>query len=404
VWNQKLFFHVRHNEEKYHLKFTVYDRENFSGNDLVAWHQIPITDIITQSQQRQSKNASSSDNLTDMIDHDMDRYKLPLQMIKSERYKDKKPVLNIRAKFMPYNEIRKLFWRALLKAYDVDSTGSMNRLEVQSMLETIGSTITESTIDTFWRRYNKDPRNELEELTINQIVECLEEQMLAESTLGLQEPYSKNTGLSHSLGLEVFPADTFAQGFTEPGNVHQDGNTHDIHDESDCDDEDDEDDDEDEDEENDDNNIDNWTSMFDGFNLEMYDERRPSTSGFSSPLSILDRDKFDYSTPPITEEPLSILSNDNVDLAEALIEEENDMTTSLPFRSPALSRKYRRNSFAIEKVIRLTECPVCHRPNLSQRSQMDIVTHVATCVANDWTTVGRFLMGNFFTEAYAQRR
>jgi phosphatidylserine decarboxylase len=57
-----------------------------------------------------------------------------------------------------------------------------------------------------------------------------------------------------------------------------------------------------------------------------------------------------------------------------------------------------------EKVIRLSECPICHRPNLSRRAQMDIVTHVATCAANDWTTVDRFLMGNFITEQYAQRK
>ncbi|KAG1245714.1 hypothetical protein G6F68_014945 [Rhizopus microsporus] len=57
-----------------------------------------------------------------------------------------------------------------------------------------------------------------------------------------------------------------------------------------------------------------------------------------------------------------------------------------------------------EKVIRLNECPICHKPNLSKRGQMDIVTHVATCAANDWTTVDRFLMGNFGSEAQAQRK
>jgi phosphatidylserine decarboxylase len=59
---------------------------------------------------------------------------------------------------------------------------------------------------------------------------------------------------------------------------------------------------------------------------------------------------------------------------------------------------------AHEKVIRLNECPICHKLNLAKRGQMDIVTHVATCAANDWTTVDRFLMGNFGTEAQAQRK
>jgi phosphatidylserine decarboxylase len=35
---------------------------------------------------------------------------------------------------------------------------------------------------------------------------------------------------------------------------------------------------------------------------------------------------------------------------------------------------------------------------------MDIITHIATCAADDWTTVDKFVMGNFITEAYAQRK
>lgn len=411
-WNEKLFFHVKHNESSFHLKFTVYDRERVSGNELVAWCQVPIQDIINasaahQQQQQQSVN-NSSDEEEANIEKEMDRHTFPLQMVNPDKWKDKrKPSLTIRAKFMPYDQIRKMFWVALAKNYDVELTGTLSRLQVQSMLETIGSTITEATIDSFWEKYHLDAKNEGHELTIDQLVDCLEEQMLAED-------YPEDTGgnttpiVDESNGLK--------NGMMRMS----------IHDkieelEEEEDDEDEEDDDEDWagiNEEEEEEDMDEEEVVDDDNILAALDKYMLTGGTEYTPLDTPSSETYDYATttpPNISITPCFVEEESaGIDLVEELIEEENNLTIHKPPRPPTTPRRssQRRSitsatattTAVVEKVIRLSECPICHRPNLARRSQMDIITHVATCAANDWTTVDRFLMGNFLTEAYAQRR
>ncbi|RCI03615.1 hypothetical protein CU098_008171 [Rhizopus stolonifer] len=353
VWNEKLFFHVRHNEANYHLKFTVYDREKFSGNDLVAWCQIPIRNIFHTDIQQ---------GLESSIEQGMDRYTFPLQMAHPEKWKDKRPTLTVRAKFMPYAQIRKMFWVSLAKSYDAENTGTLSRLEVQSLLETMGSTITESTIDKFWVQHNKNPQKEDEDLTLDELVESLENHMINEE----QEQESESDSSTRLIcDTEKTLEDMYIVEEEE------------------------EDDDEDDDEEED------WV-------VDNNEEEEEEEEAMDTPLTTDEDEETQLTHSPLEKD---------IDLAEVLIAEEDQLTQKIPL--PQISSiwedKYpykhgKRRTQTAEKVICLKECPICHRPNLARRSQMDIITHVATCAANDWTTVDRFLMGNFITEAYAQRR
>ena len=391
VWNEKLFFHVRHHEANYHLKFTVYDREKFSGNDLVAWFQVPIQDII-----RQHKEMKFDGEDVNMIEKEMDRFTFPLQMVNPDKWKNKRPTLTIRAKFMPYEEIRKMFWLSLAKAYDAEHTGTLSRLEVQSMLETIGSTITEATIDRFWLNNEKDPKNESQEITLDQLVDSLENYMKAEAQYNGDRPF--NSPMTPSMSgddMDNLTSNMMQMALRNEG-IDED------------DDEDDDDEEDEEDEEDDDwNGIEEEDEEEEEEEEEEDDELIENSSTTSedddqSPFGILEPDLFDNSLLSIPA-----MQQEGVDLAEALIKEENSMIERLPTTPNINTIKqmfptHRRT--AVEKVIRLKECPICHRPNLGRRTQMDIITHIATCAANDWTTVDRFLMGNFLTEAYAQRR
>ncbi|KAI8982378.1 phosphatidylserine decarboxylase-domain-containing protein [Mycotypha africana] len=335
VWNEKLFFHIRHTETTFHLKFTIYDREKFSGNGRVAWCELPIQDIINKSSRDISLAEAVSDD-DNTIEKDMDLLTFPLQLDQPMKWKDKHPTLTIRAKFMPYQQIRKLFWASLAKTYDIEQSGTLNLLQVQTMLDTIGSTISEATLKTFWRKHGKDP-NEDEELTLNQLVECLEEYIKGEDN----ENEDNSTLYSEIGGIRI--------NASEENKTIDTGATV-----------------------NDDDDIKCWNNtVIEG--CENKDEN--------------DEDDDDDETTEISD---SLLFTDD---------EEDDMPPGL---DPELFN-YSLN-LQTEKVIRLKECPICHKPNLSRKSQMDILTHVATCAANDWTTVDRFLMQNFLTEAYAQRR
>ena len=57
-----------------------------------------------------------------------------------------------------------------------------------------------------------------------------------------------------------------------------------------------------------------------------------------------------------------------------------------------------------EHVIQIRECPLCHQPRMNKQSEMDIVTHLATCASQDWRQVGKLVMGGFVTSSQAQRK
>jgi phosphatidylserine decarboxylase len=62
------------------------------------------------------------------------------------------------------------------------------------------------------------------------------------------------------------------------------------------------------------------------------------------------------------------------------------------------------DSNPIERVINVKNCPLCHRPRLNDKAEMDIVTHLAVCASQDWNKVDRIVVGNFVTASQAQRK
>ncbi|KAF2220856.1 phosphatidylserine decarboxylase proenzyme [Elsinoe ampelina] len=110
-------------------------------------------------------------------DPDFNDYSLPLKLKKAERWESKhNPTLLIRAKYLPYQALRQQFWRAMLRQYDADDSGKIDKVELTTMLDTLGSTLRDTTIDSFFTRFAKDNGGE-EILTMDQAVMCLEDQL-----------------------------------------------------------------------------------------------------------------------------------------------------------------------------------------------------------------------------------
>ena len=105
-------------------------------------------------------------------------YELPLDLKNKSRWEDKhNPTLYIRAKYLPYQALRQQFWRVMLRQYDADESGKMNKVELVTMLDTLGSTLHNSTIDGFFKKFRNENNGE-EILTMDQAVICLEEQLM----------------------------------------------------------------------------------------------------------------------------------------------------------------------------------------------------------------------------------
>ncbi|KAI0108231.1 phosphatidylserine decarboxylase-domain-containing protein [Daldinia grandis] len=115
-------------------------------------------------------------------DTDFNVFTIPLKMKNLDKWEAKhSPMLTIRAKYMPYPALRQQFWRAMLRQYDADESGEISKVELTTMLDTLGSTLRESTIDSFFQRFPHKAGSGEQELTMDEAVICLEDQLDAKS-------------------------------------------------------------------------------------------------------------------------------------------------------------------------------------------------------------------------------
>ncbi|EAW21170.1 putative phosphatidylserine decarboxylase Psd2 [Aspergillus fischeri NRRL 181] len=116
-----------------------------------------------------------------MDSHDFQVYKIPLTLKNKERWEDKhSPEIIVKAKYMPYRALRQQFWRLMLKQYDADDSGRIDKVELTTMLDTLGSTLKESTIDSFFQRFSSGNEPvETVDLSFDQVVMCLEDTLQA---------------------------------------------------------------------------------------------------------------------------------------------------------------------------------------------------------------------------------
>jgi phosphatidylserine decarboxylase len=103
---------------------------------------------------------------------------LPLVLKNKDRWEAKhNPQLHVKAKYLPYAALRQQFWRAMLKQYDSDENARFSKVELTTMLDTLGSTLRESTIDRLFERFATDNDSLDPLLTYDQAVIALEDQL-----------------------------------------------------------------------------------------------------------------------------------------------------------------------------------------------------------------------------------
>lgn len=139
----------------------------------------------------------------------LNSFELPLDLKNKSRWEAKhSPVLYVRAKYLPYQALRQQFWRAMLRHYDADESGRMDKVELVTMLDTLGSTLHNSTINGFFQRW-KDENGGEEVLTMDQAVICLEEQLQkSQATHKATHSPGLKAKIQKSLTNESSPSDT----------------------------------------------------------------------------------------------------------------------------------------------------------------------------------------------------
>lgn len=278
--------------------------------------------------------------------------------------------------------------------YDTDDTGALSHLELTSMLDSLGSTLTRSTVNSFFTRFNKNPHTD--ELTVPEAIQCLETE--------LGRPDSEKKRLDADDGLpdtSVNATPLLSSGDRQLSLDDLDFSGPSLH-----------------------------GGTVATPDLERTD-KAGAPSGYPTEPMQVPLTGSAASTPGGEDgDPMSGIGRD-VSYSSSDGEEAEDSSGSgtnsnsnnsnpdpvaaqkkkkYRFRKAKKAKKTGAVSTAagaedpLERVINVRNCPLCHRPRLNSKAEMDIVTHLAVCASQDWNRVDKIISGNFVTASQAQRK
>ncbi|KAG5927689.1 hypothetical protein E4U42_001929 [Claviceps africana] len=143
-----------------------------------------VNALLTTADAQANPAVDVSDVVAEGDDAEFHEYVVPLKMKNLDKWESKhSPKIYLKAKYLPYPALRQQFWRAMLRQYDTDESGQISRVELTTMLDTLGSTLRESTIDSFFQRFphKASDNDDSWDLTMDEAVVCLEDQLDAKS-------------------------------------------------------------------------------------------------------------------------------------------------------------------------------------------------------------------------------
>ena len=235
------------------------------------------------------------------------------------------------------------------------------------MLDSLGSTLTRATVHNFFTRHGKNP--ETDDLSVDEAIQCLEEEVVrpaSEKNLVPAEdvPISHTGALTPNIQLSDFPV--------------VDGRLGEMHSS-----------------ESDAPNDQHATTASSHRRNKSENSRESSVVqnlSVNPAHSSLDPGNFftsgRYRSSPVPSAPNSITNSAGSSDNEGL----------------SLSSNLRSSEPVVERVINIKTCPLCHRPRMNSKAELDIVTHLGVCASSDWNRVDRIVVGNYVTASQAQRK
>lgn len=200
VFNERIMLPVLQHEQNYTLDFTVIDKDKFSDNDLVGKTFYNVKDIIEQTPLPNPHTQLYDLTAPYFTDGETQSYELPLALVDKDYIGKHNTTLTIRYRYLPYGALRQQFWRGLIKIFDTDNSNSMNFYEISELLEAIGSTLSDHTVLSYFDKFNKNI--EEEDLTIDELVMCLEEQVLKDTVAQQDKTFADDN--DHDFDEKIF--------------------------------------------------------------------------------------------------------------------------------------------------------------------------------------------------------
>lgn len=214
VWEERLYFHVGEAETHWTIGFTVSDWDKISGNDHVGDVSVPLEQLLGTSIQHDDRGIYPAGPDGKLVGDDFHVHELPL-VLSDKDVQGVNSKLLIRAKYTPYAALRQSLWRVYAAQYDLDGTGELSYVELFSMLDSLGSTLTKETLETFFTRFGKTIDDEL---SIEEVVICLEDEVQKPKEQRRHVSENYDTGANTPAG----PGAGFASGFALPEHYRPD--------------------------------------------------------------------------------------------------------------------------------------------------------------------------------------
>lgn len=332
-WNEKLVFHVHEHESAFTVQMAVLDWDKISGNDTVGSAVLPLSELVADAPKPDPETGLYDENEDGK--HESKEFTIPILTAKDKAWEAKhSPTITVRAKYEPYDALRQRFWRQYAMQYDSDDTGTISYVELMFLLDSLGSTLTRMTVDSFFTRFGKSA--DKDELSFDEVVHCLEHE--------IGKPHDQKRKVTGP-NADVDPGEL---NYRLLGDLHLDSKLHST-----------------------------GTSAAPSI-------KAPSTASSNTAVS----------TPPGAVPKLTVDDQSSA----ARTERESPMTSDVEDNSEHGSGDDR------ERVINVKECPLCHRPRMNNRSEQDIITHLATCASSDWSRVDRIMAATYVTSNQAQRK
>lgn len=244
IFNERLAFEVMSHERNFDVQFSILDKDHFSFHDNVANLSLSMNDLRSLSTQvpeqkseeekedlevfsnvtpsgvstpptttSQSLPAPNSlddeilkkgikiledDNMVESIRKkkfmkrkkvtllyaDTSNFKtmnLSLKLHDSKLNEKYKPILKVRSRFQPYDELRRQFWKILLDQYNFNETpGQYDYIELISVLDTFGCENSDDIVAKFFQKYGRSTWGG-DVLKDEEIIDCLEEHVLSKT-------------------------------------------------------------------------------------------------------------------------------------------------------------------------------------------------------------------------------
>ncbi|KAM0791836.1 hypothetical protein ACM66B_004094 [Microbotryomycetes sp. NB124-2] len=348
-WQEKLFFHVRQAEVGWTIAFNVHDWDKVSSNDHVGDVVVPLSDLLGTTIKPDDRGLYPADSEGRLIGDEFHPHDLPITIdrlqAQSSHVDSKAPTskLQIRAKFTPYAALRQQFWRIYLSNYDIDQSGTVSHLEIFSMLDSLGSTLTKETISSFFEQNGK---RDHEELTYDEVVLCLEREVTKP-----KEQRRQVSGAEDSSGHDSGGAATPAHDGKEGAGGAAEGTT---------------------------------TPL--GGELSFVDQQEPPAQDKQTDPSS-DMQPFESDKEIVQGRSAGAGRVPKRQTSAAVSEAASDATED-----------------RTERVINIKECPLCRKSRMDSKAELDIITHMAICSSTDPKSVNRIVVNEYVTASQAQRK